>query len=313
MKISEIPLQPKKVPERADLINNKANISQTNPYSEIMQKNQKNQEISQEYINKKEEEDEAKIKEITQKLLGDSMGEISTQNQSEPEYSPRIKKFLDSSPEDIKEIIEKLSYFHVTHKNFGENILREGIKKNSEIIANADIDFLKELFDKYGDKTPISENFFKYHILGQEQDKGRSIWVSSSAMAKNYQMPEKLKFLLQNLNFLKKSNRLTAEEKIACQNMFDRYLATFKDTKDGVYVLKIKASSPPLLNEILGKYELEKTSPNLIKKILGKYEPNLEIKQDIPTKYISIEEKKDFDYGAILNDLERTSFLVFKD
>ena len=130
-------------------------------------------------------------------------------------------------------------------------------------------------------------------------------------MTENYQVPEKIKFLLQNLNYLMKSEKLTNDELTKCREMFDTYIAQFKDTEDAVCVLEIKASSPPVLNSVLGNYDLDTVSLEIVKRKLKDYQPNLEVTNNIPAKDISIKEMKDFDYEKFTDELDNTNYLVF--
>lgn len=174
-------------------------------------------------------------------------------------------------------------------------ILQKGLRNDVEIIDIEDMQFFKDLYRKYGDQHPITLDFIRNHIYGKNSDgTDRDIYISTNPDIKLYSVPERLKFFMKSLYHVVISGKLDELESVKAQQIFSKYYNKVKKSK--VCIFEIDAIAPPILNELVGNYDLTKDYVlDILANVFNNYDPNIGIEQNIDPKFISLKEEMEIE------------------
>lgn len=161
------------------------------------------------------------------------------------EYSPQAKAFIDRlSDEEFREL--SLTYFyHVTNADCIDSIMQNGMGGGELQHLSDDFEFLEQMYSRYGDS--YSRDFFYSLVMGANRHNDSRFSEYEPQIAA-YQIPERLKFFLQNIKFLLTKDGIHDEERTKCQEIYGRYMEKFSDKENQVYVVGLSAASPYMLN-----------------------------------------------------------------
>ena len=223
-------------------------------------------------------------------------------------YVTLASTLLENAPSEIVELLKEKKYYHVTLKSASFSILKEGLKKDSETINKRDMEFFETMYYKYSNRR--DDGFLEYHIKGKNGSDNRGIYVSSHPDSNLYQIPERLKFFLANLNFIIKSGRLDEKELEKAKSIFEKYYSELK--KDKVVTLEIGATAPAIVYSILKGWDLsDPDTTDDLKSIINQYEPNFKIKENIDQKFIKISEDHELSTTELDRGINDTAFVIF--
>lgn len=194
----------------------------------------------------------------------------------------KIVKYFDENP-TCAEAYNRFQIFHVTHSSRSGRILSEGLKSSSTVIPAEALDFLEEMFHKYGTRHPDDRQFFDHYIQGKGYDnseqESRGVFLSAhkpflllneSGKAMGYVIPERVIFLLRNLNDLATFNRISSEDSQAARKLFERISEPFLSYESSTSVFSIDPTSEEVLETIFQNFQFDESSKKLtVKNLLG--------------------------------------------
>lgn len=236
-------------------------------------------------------------------------------NDSESGYEDDVRDFLREAPTELILKIKNKTYYHVTMSDYAEQILNLGLKKDIQIIDQEDLSFFKHLYVKYAvKKSPISDRFIQHYIAGRNHDdSARGVYLTSSPDETLYSIPERLKFFLANIHFIIHSNTLESDDLRKAKQLYEKYYQKITNNNTQVSILAISAVAPPILNKLIGSYDVTEpiVQEEIIPHIFDEYEPNLEINGDIDPKFITVSKKVKIPITHIDESIRSNQFIVF--
>lgn len=218
-------------------------------------------------------------------------------NKFDPNYENPARSFLEElTPEQI-EILKNKKLYHVTSTENSSSILENGLVVEAQ--TNNDFSFLADLYDKYG--LPEKRDFFESFLMGKNL-KTESGFISLSAKAdtQSYAIPERLRFMLQNMRVIANSPYATPEEKTRSQEILSRYKKQF-EKKDGVVcVFEVGIIAPPILNQIL-RDSRDIDAESTLWYLQDFDEVDFKLFSNIPSRYLKMVSTNDLDESMISN------------
>jgi hypothetical protein len=224
-----------------------------------------------------------------------------------------IESLLEKCPTEIVELLKQKKYYHVTLDSLASSVLEKGLRNDSQIIEQSDLEFFEDIYKKYSKRR--NDSFLEGYIKGKDkrtEDGRRGIYLSVLPDLM-YQIPEKLKFFLANLHFFIESGRATPEEVTQAKDIFDKYY--LKVANDKVAVLEVSAMSPVILEYIFSGYEDEDLNdPDVmdgLKFRIRMYEPNLEVLKSIEPEYIAKTKEHVMSIEELERGVKNSGFIIF--
>lgn len=181
------------------------------------------------------------------------------------------------------EVYNQFQIFHVTHSSRSNRIISEGLKSSSTVIPDEALEFLEKMFHKYGTKHPDDQRFFDHYIRGRGYDsleqESRGVFLSAhkpflllnaSGKAMGYVIPERVIFLLRNLNDLATFDRISPEDSQAARELFEKITEPFFADKSSTSVFSVDPMSQEVLEVIFRNFQFDESSKKLaVKTLLG--------------------------------------------
>ena len=191
-----------------------------------------------------------------------SSAEALAKNQ--PDIRPDVVELFDTFGEPVVNAYAGRGLFHITHSAFLDQIMKQGLRPDVEVVDSADINFLAEVFSEYGSSDIHSRTKFVRQFMNFDPARGmieRGVCLypqppTYSGLPLDYVpsyglhgAPHIMRYFLRNMRTMAYKPAHFGDKKAAhAKELLDHYVEKLAQGNPQLVLLEVDPFAPAVIN-----------------------------------------------------------------